>query len=220
MDSRLRSVESRAADNAAVERGARYWRGYSPGHSFVEKAHPKAVSSRDKSKPDKVAVYFMRFRSKTNPTYSFLKIGITNHLGDRFGFDSHRYDREKLAMAHDYSRQEAREIEKRLHKQFSEWSHSPQVPLMSKGDTECFVDDPALRGKILAEFVRLKNVNLPLPVLDKRIHNLMLLLERNHPNPQSLMDAFRGNLRSLGVKVPSVMDLTDYYCRKIKNRPV
>jgi hypothetical protein len=221
MDHRLRSAESRAADNAAVERNARFWRGYSPAGTFLTKVNPQPISTRDKRRRESVSIYLLRFRSKTNPTYSFLKIGITNHIKDRFGFDSHRYDVENIAMAHGFSRGEAKSAEAAMHDKFSEWSHKPQVPLMSKGNTECFIDDRGLQMRIVAEFHKLKHgVDKPIPQVDLRIHGLMLLLDRNHYDPPSMIAAFRGNLKGLGVKVPSKDVLLDHFVRKIKNRPL
>lgn len=122
------------------------WRGYKPSTaSFVEKCQPRFVKSKDgrrfgrnKSK-ERVCVYLIRFVSITNPTYSFLKIGITNEK-DRFDADSHRYSENVLKRFFCTGRNQALKIEQRLHKRYSEWCHKPKVPLLSGGNSECFLD--------------------------------------------------------------------------------
>ena len=139
-----RSKQRRDQEIADVEiRSGRFWRGYQPAQRFLVKVHPKAKGGKKtvgKDGLERVTVYLLRFRSKTNPVYSFLKIGISNQMADRFGFDSHRYDVETVRLLRGLHRRDAKKIEARLHELFSEWSHIPRVALMSKGNSECFED--------------------------------------------------------------------------------
>lgn len=139
-----RDKVQRNMEMADIERrSGRFWRGYQPAQQFLVKVHPKAKGGKKtvaKDGTERVTVYLLRFRSKTNPVYAFLKIGISNQMADRFGFDSHRYDVETVRLLRNLHRREAKQIEARLHQLFAEWSHAPRVALMSKGNTECFED--------------------------------------------------------------------------------
>jgi hypothetical protein len=151
-----RSVERRNFEIAAVEKDQRYWKGYDVAGRFLVKVNPKRKALKAKANRHVVGVYLIRFRSRTNPVYAFLKIGITNDIKGRFDLDSHRYTTEIVATLYGLRRQEAVNIEKKLHGMFKVWSHIPRVPLMSKGNTECFEDQARVISRTMAVFSAFK----------------------------------------------------------------
>jgi hypothetical protein len=135
----------------------RAWVGYKPSTStFLTNCHPQyKLTSREKNRKKKLCVYFVHFRSKQNPTYSFFKIGISDQHGFRFDFDSHRYNYEFLKVHNVSTRTQALRLEKHLHTKFAEYSHVPSPALLSGGNSECFIFDKDLKSKILEAFTDL-----------------------------------------------------------------
>lgn len=201
------------------------WSGYRSSTSqFVEKCHPRFVKTeRERSRdPGKVAVYFVRFTSIEVPTYSFLKICISNATNIRFDFDSHRFKHAVLAQIKGLTRERAIRIEAQILEKFALHKHTPRMALMSKGNSEFLEDSKELQEEIRADFRARggKNVQPP-PEIDLRIHNLMLLLNFAdacgiETEIEKIIVAFRGQLKGLGVKVPSKDDLMVHFRRKIR----
>lgn len=111
----------------------------------------------DQPPPERsVIVYLIRFSSRVSDEQPFLKIGITNNMGERFGFDYYRYDASTVDTVSGLKRSEALDIERRLHAMFAAKSYSPKLRLLSGGNTECFVDDDEIIKTVatLFELVR------------------------------------------------------------------
>lgn len=113
----------------------------------------KGYGKRKLPDPNIVKVYLVRFRSKRNPFYSFIKIGISNS-GTRIRFfeDLGRYDILQLGAIKSIQRNKALEIEKRLHQMFADMQHIPNPTLLCGGNTECFVNDEQMITKVLEIF--------------------------------------------------------------------
>lgn len=144
--------------------------------------------------------------------------------GIRFDFDSHRFAHQTLAKIDGLSRARALEIEAGLLGKFSAYKHVPKISLMSKGNSECLDDSKELQRLIEAKFVSLNGTKIvPPPDIDPCIHNLMLMLNFSdacgiETEIERTILAFRGNLKSLGVKVPSKDDLMVHFKRKIRSK--
>ncbi len=98
-----------------------------------------ARKSRKAKSKQNVNVYLFRIKTKGSDE-TFLKIGITNSIADRFEFDVVRYKFVLLGRVGCLSRKEAIRIEKRLHALFANLSYRPKNGFVSGGHTECFVD--------------------------------------------------------------------------------
>jgi hypothetical protein len=204
----------------------RAWLNYKTSTStFLSDCHPKFVKSeKEKQKKPDPVVYFIRARYKGGEHYTFLKIGISSYKSIRFDFDSHRYSFATLALINCPSRQKAREIETKLLVKFSHKKHTPKINLLSGGNTECFIDDFETEDGIMQEFLALgasKYHIEPEVNVSPQIHNLLLMLDCKDYCESALEErlrAFRGNLKSIGAKVPSVGDLFKHYIRKIRER--
>ncbi len=204
------------------------WGGYRSSTSqFVEKVNPRFVRSEREiaaSKGAKVTVYFIRFTSIQVPGYSFLKVGISNMKGIRFDFDSHRFTHQTLATITGLARGRALEIEADILTKFSVHKHIPKISLMSKGNSECLEDSKELQAEIENEFRVFGGKKIvPSPEIDPCIHNLMLMMNWAdacgiETEVEKLISALRGNLKGLGIRVPSKEDLMVHFRRKIKSR--
>jgi len=111
--------------------------------------NPANADARNATKPRprqkkpvvSVIVYLVRFTSITNPTHTFLKVGVTNSLKERFELDCYRYTVKCIAASAKMTRREALKIERQLHGRFKEKGYVPEIKLLSKGNSECFLDD-------------------------------------------------------------------------------
>lgn len=143
----------RFLENEAHAREARFWVGKikTADRSLLHDqpvngaARSATLRSKGEPKPERsVFVYLIRFRSIMNPHYSFLKIGITNNMSERFELDSYRFKKQVLDSVGKMLRREALDVEVRLHRMFAERSHRPTMNLLSKGNSECFEDDASI----------------------------------------------------------------------------
>lgn len=100
----------------------------------------KSWKQKQKKPARSVIVYLVRFTSKITDEPPFLKIGITNDPAGRFGFDSYRYHRKYLKSSPLLKRAEATDVERRLHRLFADKAYIPNLKLLSKGNSECFID--------------------------------------------------------------------------------
>ena len=207
------------------------WVGYRPSTStFLTDCHPQFVKTQKEAQrePNKlITVYFIRARSKIAITYSFLKIGISNNKEIRFDFDSHRFTFITLASLKCSSRTEALRIESELLKKFSSRKHIPSIKLLSGGNSECFEDAVDLESEITEAFAaygaKIENNfgGTPRAEIDPCIHNLLLMLDCKGLGDfelERMVRMFRGNLKSLGCKVPPFDDLFKHFLKKVKNK--
>ena len=216
----------RAIDFAKLDNKG--WAGYRTSTStFLSDCQPQFIkTAKEASKKANFVVYFIRIRSLTAITYSFLKIGISNNKEIRFDFDSHRFRFATLATIKCSSRKEALEIESKLLKKFKDRKHIPSIKLLSGGNTECFDDAVDLENEILEAFVEhggAKENHIQGASIDPRIHNLLLMLDCKDFGDfelERLIRGFRGNLKALGVKVPPFDDLFKHFLKKVKNKLV
>jgi hypothetical protein len=216
--------KKRFNENEFYAKEARYWSNYKTSTStFLSDCHPKFVKTEKEAlrKPEYV-VYLVRARYKAvGIAYSFLKVGISGQRSIRFDFDSHRYSFATLALINCESRKDARTIESSLLKKFVCKKHIPKINLLSGGNSECFLDDFETEDSLKAAFTALgavKSKMEPEIVVSPQIHNLLLMLDCTDYCGAALEErlrAFRGNLKSIGAKVPPIQDLFIHYTRKI-----
>lgn len=113
--------------------------------------------AKQKKPPRSVSVYLVRFTSVPNPYHSFLKIGITNNLPERFELDLYRHTCSHLNIVGKLTRREALKIEGRLHRMFVSKSYTPKVKLLSGGNSECFLEDQEIIDTVERVFAIVKN---------------------------------------------------------------
>jgi hypothetical protein len=237
---RNHSKENRSLEHDRLsEKG---WNKYKAStSSFLSDCQPQFVkTAKELSKPKnkQVLVYFVRFRSKVVPTCSFVKIGITNDNSLRFNFDSHKFDITTLAKIFRNTRKEALAIEKSILKQFKQHLRIPSIKLLSGGNSECFEDVSSIEQKIIAALnkiagkstavIKVPEIGTTIPY---QIHILMKMIDfkdalilnsdgkiidYNKFELQRILGSFRGNLKSLGAKVPTKVDILQHFITRIK----
>ncbi len=140
----------RFLENEFYARDARYWTGKVKTAERIGSLQPvnKQAFRGTTNKPGRThikviakptIVYVVKFTWLADRSLTFLKIGITgNSVLTRFAADQGRYDVKIVHQATAPSRGAARSLESGLHVLFKGRSFRPPVPLLSRGNSECF----------------------------------------------------------------------------------
>lgn len=152
--------QRRRLENEFYAKDARFWTGKVRTAERIGSLQPvnkqafRGVNTRKGRKHIKVVhkptiVYVVRFTWRADRSLTFLKIGITgNTVLTRFSNDEGRYDLEIVHQAHARSRGDARSLETGLHTLFRGMAFRPPVPLLSRGNSECFSHSPELETRM------------------------------------------------------------------------
>lgn len=87
-----------------------------------------------------IVLYVIKFTAIQNPQICFLKIGITGSALDvRFRRDLGRFSMETVCISPPLRQKRAILLESSIQRHFSKIKFRPPIPLLSEGNSECFV---------------------------------------------------------------------------------
>ena len=98
---------------------------------------------KEKDKRKIYSVYFVHFRMKTDPTISFLKVGYTKNIQNRFLNDADNFHITFLNEVDELKKDSALHLEQSIHEIYHSLKRFP-VKGLSSGNFECYPDDVEL----------------------------------------------------------------------------